>query len=257
MAMDKMPVLFVGHGSPMNAIEGNDFTRNWVKLAREIPKPAAILAISAHWFTKGARIMDEANPKVIYDMYGFPSALYKVVYNPVGAPELAHSVKNLINRETTFDNTWGYDHGTWSVLVHMYPQKDIPVFQLSVDGLSPPEAHLEIGRYLRPLREIGVLILGSGNVVHNLRLINWSMKKGNDWAYKFDDYIKESILNKEANNVVNYQQAGDAANLAVPTPDHFYPLLYILGAADGSEQITVYNNECTMGSMSMTSYLFK
>lgn len=254
--MEKMPVLFVGHGSPMNAIEDNAFTRNWIKIAREIPKPAAILSISAHWYTSGIRIMDETNPKTVYDMYGFPKELYEVVYSPAGAPEMARLAKNLITKETVFDNTWGFDHGTWSVLVHMYPQKDIPVFQISVDGLSPAGVHFEIGRNLRLLREKGVLILGSGNVAHNLRLIDWSMKGGYEWAYEFDNYVKDNILKNEFKNVVDYQKAGDSTKLAVPTPDHFYPLLYILGSAEESDQIKIYNDECVMGSLSMTSYLF-
>lgn len=255
--MQRMPLVFIGHGSPMNAIEENKFTREWGKIVKLIPKPTAILVISAHWYTEGTKIMDEANPKMIYDMYGFPKELYEVVYDSMGAPDLAHLTKDLIITDTTFDTTWGYDHGAWSVLVKMYPQKDIPVFQLSIDGSAAPEVHFEIGRQLRPLREKGVLILGSGNVVHNLRRIRWEMEDGYNWANEFDSYIKDNVLNKEFTNVVNYKKVGDSAPLAVPTPDHFYPLLYVLGASDESDQISVYNDECIMGSMSMTSYLFR
>jgi len=254
--MQKMPLVFIGHGSPMNAIEDNKFTGEWEKIAKSIPKPTAILAISAHWYTEGTKIMDEANPKMIYDMYGFPKELYEIVYDSVGAPDLAHLTKELISRETTFDHSWGYDHGAWSVLVKMYPEKDIPVFQLSIDASAPPEVHFEIGKQLRPLREKGVLILASGNVVHNLRRISWDMENGYDWANEFDSYIKDNILSKEFKNVLNYRNAGKSADLAVPTPDHFYPLLYILGASEESDQISVYNDEGTMGSLSMTCYLF-
>lgn len=254
--MDKMPVVFIGHGSPTNAIENNMFTENWKKISRGIPKPKAILAISAHWFTSGTKIMDELHPKMIYDMYGFPKELYQIVYNSNGSPDLAHLIKKLISKETNYDNSWGYDHGTWSILKHMYPNCDIPVLQLSVDNTAPPEVHFQIGKELKSLRENGVLIFGSGNIVHNLRKLDWSMENGYDWAYEFDDYIKNKILNKDFVNVVNYINAGSSADLSVPTPDHFYPLLYVLGAADESDEVAIYNNFSQMGSLSMTSYLF-
>jgi 4,5-DOPA dioxygenase extradiol len=255
MSDNLMPVVFIGHGSPTNAIENNIFTEGWKKIAGQIPKPKAILAVSAHWYTNGTKIMDEPHPKMIYDMYGFPEELYRIVYDSDGDPELAHQIKKLISKETSYDNSWGYDHGTWSILKHIYPDRDIPVLQLSVDRNAPPEVHFEIGRQLRSLRENGVLILGSGNIVHNLRAVDWSLDGGYDWAYEFDGHIKNSILNKDFTNVINYKKAENSAK-AVPTPDHFYPLLYVLGAADESDEVSIYNDGCVLGSMSMTSYLF-
>jgi 4,5-DOPA dioxygenase extradiol len=255
--MTRMPVVFVGHGSPMNAIEQNSYTKTWRDMAKRIPKPASILSISAHWYTSGTRIMNEEKPKTIHDMYGFPQELYEVLYHAPGNPKLAEHVKKMITRPSVFDNSWGIDHGTWSVLVHMYPERDIPVFQISVDAAAPPEVHYQLGQELKALRNQGVLLFGSGNIVHNLRLIDWGMlDKGFDWAYQFDDYIKENIENRHDEKVANYHSLGETARLAVPTPDHFNPLLYILGAADQDDQISVYNHSCTMGSMSMTSYLF-
>jgi len=254
----KMPVLFVGHGSPMNAIEDNQYTREWRSIAERIPKPKAILSVSAHWFTIGTRIMSEENPKTIYDMYGFPRELYEVTYNTEGSPFYAKAAKELITRETTFDNTWGIDHGTWSVLVHMYPKRDVPVFQVSIDANATPEEHYKIGRELRTLREQGVLIIGSGNVVHNLRLVDWhKADKGFDWAYEFDDYICENIQNGNHEKILKYSELGNIARLAVPTPDHFVPLLYVLGASYEDDKISVFNKSCVLGSLTMTAYLLE
>ncbi|HHY82970.1 MAG TPA: 4,5-DOPA dioxygenase extradiol [Clostridiales bacterium] len=255
--MSKMPVLFVGHGSPMNAIEDNEYSRGWRKIAESIPKPKVILSVSAHWYTRGTRIMNEENPKTIYDMYGFPDELYKITYNTSGSPAVAEKASELISRKTKYDNSWGIDHGTWSVLVHMYPKRDIPVFQISVDRDAPPEQHYIMGRELRALREEGVLIFGTGNVVHNLRLVDWhKSNKGFDWAYEFDDYIYENILNKNHENILKYNELGDIARLAVPTPDHFYPLLYTLDASDEDDKISVHNKSCELGSLTMTAYLW-
>ena len=256
--MIKMPILFIGHGSPMNAIEDNDFTRGWREIAIRIPKPKAIISISAHWFTKGTKIMDEEMPKTIYDMYGFPKELYEVIYNSPGSPELAKVAMKLISKDTEYDNSWGIDHGTWSVLVHMYPDRDIPLFQISVDAEAPPEAHYQIGRELRTLREEGVLIFGTGNIVHNLRLVNWGMdKKGFDWAYEFDDFIHDNIISMNHDNILKYKEQGEIAKLAVPTTDHFYPLLYVLGASSGDDKITAFNKSPVLGSLTMTSYLME
>ena len=256
--MSKMPVLFVGHGSPMNAIEDNSYTRTWRDLAERIPKPKVILSVSAHWYTRGTRIMNQENPKTIYDMYGFPRELYEVTYNVSGSPSVAKASRELISRETEYDNSWGIDHGTWSVLVHMYPERDIPVFQISVDADAPPETHYKIGKELRALREQGVLIFGTGNVVHNLRMVDWSREgQGLDWAYEFDEYIQGNIINKNHNSILKYKELGNTAKLAVPTPDHFYPLLYALGASDEDDKISVYNKSCELGSLSMTAYLWE
>lgn len=255
--MEKMPTLFIGHGSPMNAIEDNKFVREWQSLTERLPKPKAILSISAHWYTNGTKIMDEESPKTIYDMYGFPDELYKIVYAAKGSPNLAKNTTKLISRPVETDNSWGYDHGTWSVLHRMYPNADIPLIQLSVDKDATMQEHYDIGRQLAKLREEGVLIFGSGNVTHNLRKVNWKMKGGYDWAKDFDDYIIENIKSANYDNVINYKKAGTAANYAVPISDHFAPLLYVLGALEGSEKVSVFNDECILGSLSMTSYLFE
>lgn len=256
--MAKMPAIFVGHGSPMNAIEDNQYTKTWRSIAERIQKPEVILSVSAHWFTKGTRIMNEENPIMIYDMYGFPKELYEVTYNTAGSPGIAKVSKELISRSTKFDNSWGIDHGTWSVLVHMYPDGDIPVFQISIDAQASPEEHYKIGRELRALREQGVLIFGTGNVVHNLRLVDWhQVNNGFDWAYEFDEYIYKNILSKNHDNILKFKVLGNIAKLAVPTPDHFYPLLYVLGASYEEDKISVYNKSCEMGSLSMTAYLFE
>ena len=253
-----MPVLFIGHGSPMNAIEDNEYTRSWRSIAERIPKPEVILSISAHWFTKGTKVMNQEKPKTIYDMYGFPKELYEVIYNSQGSPGIAKVSKELISKETEYDNSWGIDHGTWSVLVHMYPDRDIPVFQISIDANAPSEAHYKIGKELRSLREKGVLIFGSGNIVHNLRLVDWHKENtGFDWAYEFDNYIYENIKTKNHNNIMNYNKLGEIAKLAVPTPDHFYPLLYTLGALDEEDKVSVFNKSCVLGSLTMTSYLWE
>lgn len=252
----QMPLLFVGHGSPMNAIENNAHTQAWAAMAAKMPKPKAILAVSAHWYTKGTRIMDEAHPKIIYDMHGFPDALYQVQYTPKGSPEFAALTRSLIKRQVTVDNAWGLDHGTWSVLCHMFPEQDIPVFQLSVDRDAPAAEHFQIGKELSALREQGILIFASGNVVHNLSRINWQMEGGYPWAEAFDTYIQEKILQKHYPDVIDYQRAGKCAELAFFSPDHFYPLLYILGASKPQDEVTIFNAACTLGALSMTSYLF-
>lgn len=256
--MEKMPAVFIGHGSPMNAIEENEFTENWKNIAKNIPTPKAIVSISAHWFTKGTKIMNEESPKTIDDMYGFPKELYEIVYDSPGNPALASECKQSISADSEYDNTWGIDHGTWSVLVHMYPDRDIPVFQISIDATAPPEVHYQMGQELKFLRERGVLLFGTGNITHNLRMVDFSMgNTGFHWAHEFDDAIKEDILNKKYDNVVNYMRHGEIAKLAVPTTDHFYPILYILGATYDDDKVSVYNHSCVLGSLSMTSYVFE
>ncbi len=254
--MVKMPVLFIGHGSPMNAIEENEFTETWADLGATLPRPKAILAVSAHWYTDGTRICDALYPTQIYDMYGFPRELYELKYPVKGSPELAHHTKELLNGKVQFDNRWGIDHGTWSVLCRMYPEADIPVCQLSIDRNAPAVEHYRMGQKLHSLREQGVLILGSGNVVHNLSKINWELEGGYPWAEEFDAYIKKAILSRQYEEVIHYEKAGKAAELSFYTPDHFYPLLNILGALDEKDQGCAYNDSCILGSLSMTSYLF-
>lgn len=256
--MDKrMPALFVGHGSPMNAIEDNIYSRGWKDIVMDIPKPKAILSVSAHWYTEGTRINDSIDPETIYDMYGFPEELYKIVYSAPGAPELAHVAKEVISQDVAIDNTWGLDHGTWSVLHRMYPKADIPVFQLSIDSSSSAETHYKIGRELRTLREKGIMIFGSGNVVHNLSKVQWGLDVGYPWANEFDSYIKDKIIKGQHKDVINYHTAGETSKLAFYTPEHFYPLLYVLGATYEDDNLKIFNDSCTLGSISMTSYLFK
>lgn len=255
--MERMPALFVGHGSPMNAIEENRFVDEWKALGNKMPRPEAILSVSAHWFTDGTRVTDAGEPKTIYDMVGFPDELYRIVYNAKGSPHFAHLAQNEISRSVTIDNSWGYDHGTWSVLHRIYPAADIPVFQLSVDRYAPVSEHYKIGQELSKLREQGVLILGSGNVVHNLARVNWGMEGGYPWAEEFDAYIKENIFRRKDENVIHYQGAGASSSLAFTTLDHFAPLLYVLGASEKTEHVTVFNDSCVLGSLSMTSYLFE
>ena len=253
---DRMPVLFVGHGSPMNAIEDNAFASAWKELGRSLPRPEAILSVSAHWVTDGTRINDEEHPKTIYDMYGFPPELYRVKYDAPGSPETAREAIRLAGREVMADNSWGIDHGTWSVLHRMYPQADIPVCQLSIDSRASAEEHYRIGQALRSLRDSGVLIMGSGNVVHNLRRISWDMEGGYSWAYAFDDYILEKITHRQFGDVIDYRSAGESAEMAFPTTEHFFPLLYVLGASQPDDGIRILNHSCTMGALSMTSYVF-
>ncbi len=256
--MSRMPVFFVGHGSPMNAIEDNQYTRAWKEIAKKIPKPDVILSVSAHWYTRDTRVNNDKEEKTIYDMYGFPKELYEIDYDVAGSPLVASLAKDLISIDTIYDNVWGIDHGTWSVLVHMYPKRDIPVFQISVDAYAPPSVHYKIGKELMSLREKGVLIFGTGNIVHNLRMVDWNMEnKGFDWAYQFDDFIYENIMEKNHDNILSFREMGDVARLAVPTPDHFYPLLYTLGASDKDDKISVYNRQAEMGSLTMTAYLWE
>jgi 4,5-DOPA dioxygenase extradiol len=250
-----MPVLFMGHGSPMNAIEDNRFSLTWGEMSKLIPKPKVILSVSAHWYTDGTRIQNVMNPKMIYDMYGFPAELYEVVYPAKGSPDTADKTRGLIGRDVIIDNSWGLDHGTWSVLRRMYPEADIPVFQLSIDKNLSAAEHYKIGSEIKELRKEGVLIFGSGNVVHNLALIGWNMNGGYAWAEEFDIYIKENISKKDFDAVINYKKAGESSRNAFFTPEHFDPLLYVLGAANEDDVVAVYNDSCTMGSLSMTSYL--
>ena len=254
--ISKMPVIFIGHGSPMNAIEDNEFTQNWKKLGQELPRPKAILSISAHWFTAGTRISDVEWPKTVYDMYGFPRKLYELKYDAPGSPALAKEVIALLSDTSVkIDNSWGLDHGTWSVLHSMYPNADIPVVQLSIDRNAPPRKHFEMGQKLQKLREEGVLILGSGNIVHNLALVSFEEENGFPWAYEFDQYIKTSIINKDWDSILNYKKLGASALKAFFTPDHYYPLLYVLGASDSQDTFRILNESCVYGSISMTCYV--
>lgn len=244
-----MPVIFVGHGSPMNAIEDNELTRKWRELSNRMPIPKCIVCISAHWLTNETYTSDQEDPSQIYDMYGFPQELYDLIYQPAGSKFYASKVQKLLDIET--HNDWGIDHGTWSVLTHMYPAADIPVIQLSIDMTKSYAEHYALGQKLRSLREDGVLIVGSGNVVHNLRLIDWNREEGFAWAQEFDSYIRDCILRTDHKAVMDHPMSP-----AVPTTDHFIPLLYVLGASNIIDKIEVFNEVCQLGSLSMTGYLF-
>lgn len=252
--MQKMPVLFVGHGSPMNVIEDNPFTAQWSKMAADIPRPVAILCVSAHWFEEENLVSMAEKPVTIHDFYGFPKSLYQIAYPAPGAPEWAEKVAALADGSVRKAPDRGLDHGAWSVLRFMYPGADIPTFQLSVNADATPLENFRRGRTLAALREEGMLILGSGNIVHNLSRVNWDMEGGYSWADDFDRYIKEAITSGQYNRVVEYPSAGASANHAFTIRDHFDPLLYALGATDAGEPVKVYNDARVLGSISMTSY---
>ncbi len=253
-----MPVLFVGHGSPMNAIEDNVFSRKWTEIGKTLPWPKAILSVSAHWETKGVQVTAMKNPKTIHDFGGFPQELFEVEYPASGSPELASETADLLApSEVLSDQSWGLDHGTWSVLKRMYPMADVPVFQLSLDYTRSPESHYQLARQLAPLREKGVLIIGSGNMVHNLRMIAWDKLDepgfGYDWALEANAKMKQLILAGNHKALINYHSQGRAFELAIPTAEHFLPLLYVLGLKKDHEQIEFFNDEAVAGSLTMTS----
>lgn len=255
---DKHPVLFIGHGSPMNGIEDNEFSRTWSKYGKEIPKPKAVLVISAHWLTKGTHITAMEHPKTIHDFGGFPQALFDVQYPAPGNPSLAEATSKLVTSTTVgLDHDWGLDHGTWSVVKHMYPDADIPVLQLSIDYNQPPQYHYDLAKQLKALRNKGVLIIGSGNMVHNLRMISWDkMQEANygfDWAIEMNTIFKEKISKSDFQSLINYEKLGSAAKLAIPTPDHYYPLLYAMALQDDKDEISFFNDKMVGGSLNMTS----
>lgn len=255
---DKMPVLFLGHGTPMNAIEENQFVQGFRKVATEIPKPNAILCISAHWFTQGTFVTAMSMPRTIHDFYGFPKELFDVEYPVKGSPELAaETIDLLLPNLVEEDHNWGLDHGAWSVIMHMYPDADIPVIQLSIDYSKPPQYHFDLAQQLHKLREKGILIIGSGNIVHNLRLLDrGNIQKagtGWDWAIEAREKTNNWILDGDYDSLINYQKQGIALQYAVPTPDHYLPLIYSLGLKHSSEDLSLFNDELVGGSLSMTS----
>ena len=255
--MKRAPVLFVGHGSPMNALEDNPFTARWKALGEALPRPQAIVAVSAHWFTPGTLVSHTQTNRTIYDMYGFPDALYRMRYDAPGAPELARQTRELLGGGATLSDAWGLDHGSWSVLAHLYPKADIPVFQVSVNRDLAPQAQFDLGRALRPLRDENVMIFASGNVVHNLGMVSWDTPGGFGWADEFDLAVRNAVVAREFDRAVAYRALSPSARLAVPTADHYAPLLYALGASDGNDTVTVFNDARVMGSLSMTGYLFE
>jgi len=251
---DVMPAIFFGHGNPMNAISENGYTEAWRRIGSETPTPKAILSVSAHWFVPGTGVTVTAAPRTIHDFGGFPRELYQVQYPAPGDPQLARRVQTLLAPlEVKADDSWGLDHGTWSVLRHVYPGADIPIVQLSVDETRPAGFHYEIGRQLAPLREEGVLIVGSGNLVHNLHTYAWGGRSQDpyDWAIRFEDVAKELILSGAHKTLVDYEALGPDAALSIPTPDHYLPLLYVLGAAQEREAVRFPVEGVDGGSISM------
>nr|WP_121270013.1 4,5-DOPA dioxygenase extradiol [Pedobacter schmidteae] len=251
-----MPVLFIGHGSPMNGIEDNEFSSKWAGIAKDIPMPAAVLVVSAHWFTRGTHVTAMNFPRTIHDFGGFPQALFDVQYPAPGHPELAMETADLIHSaEVGLDHDWGLDHGAWTVVRHMYPDANIPVLQLSIDYTKDATYHYNLAKELYALRKKGVLILGSGNMVHNLRMMSWEMIHGGgyDWALEMNDKFKSLILNHEHQQLANYSSLGSAAMLAIPTPEHYLPLMYTLGLQSGTEGVSLFNDKAVGGSLTMTS----
>jgi 4,5-DOPA dioxygenase extradiol len=251
-----MPVLFVGHGSPMNGIEDNEFSLRWEQLGREIPTPQAVLVVSAHWFIRGTRITAMDFPKTIHDFGGFPKALFDVQYPAPGNPALAKDVADAVHTvHVEPDHDWGLDHGAWTVVRRMYPQANIPVLQLSIDYTKGPGYHYELARELSFLRKKGVLIIGSGNMVHNLGMVNWEMMNGGgyDWAYTMNDKFKELILNRDHQPLIRYETLGSDARMAIPTPEHYLPLLYSLVLQEQKDEISLFNDKAVGGSLTMTS----
>lgn len=260
MEKKRMPVLFVGHGSPLLALADNEITRGMAAVAEEVVsrhgRPRAILTISAHWCTRGTFVQSAGAPRQVYDMYGFPRELYELTYPANGSAELTDAVQRALGDAVAINDDWGIDHGIWSILVHMFPQADIPVVQLSMDMAAAPERAYEIGRKLTCLRDEGFLILASGNVVHNLRLVDWEHPDdASPTALSFNERIIREVTARNDRAVINFERLPDAA-YAVPTPEHLLPLIYALGASEG-EPAHIFNNICNLGSMSMTGFVFE
>lgn len=255
----KMPVLFVGHGSPMNAIEENRFTEGFRKAAADILKPKAILCVSAHWEAGGTYVTAMPKPRTIHDFGGFPEELYRVQYPAPGSPELAgETVKTVKSAAVEPDDRWGLDHGCWSVLKHMYPDADVPVIQMSLDYGKTPRQHYDLAKELAPLRKKGILIIGSGNMVHNLSLVSWRRLEENfgyDWALDASDKMKKYILGGNHGELINFRSQGKAFDAAIPTPEHYLPLIYALALKEEGEKTDFFNDEPVGGSLTMTSVL--
>lgn len=255
-----MPVLFVGHGSPMNAIEENEFVQGFRTIAKQLPMPLAILCISAHWETKGTWITAMEKPRTIHDFGGFPKQLYQVQYPASGSPLLAQQTRELIKSTTAgLDMSWGFDHGAWAVIKHLYPHADVPVIEMSLDFRKDAQYHYNLAKELYALRSKGVLIIGSGNIVHNLGRVEWSKLNQNfayDWATEANEKIKGFVKNKNHQALINYSAQGQAFQLAIPSPEHYLPLLYALALQDKNDTVTIFNDKPLAGSLSMTAFKF-
>ena len=253
-----MPVLFIGHGSPMNGIEDTAFSRRWSQMAKEIPTPKAVLVVSAHWFTKGTKITAMDFPKTIHDFGGFPQELFDVQYPAPGNPVLAKETAELLHSaHVEFDHDWGLDHGAWTIIRHMYPEANIPVLQLSIDYTKGPQYHYDLAKELNALRKKGVLIIGSGNMVHNLRMVAWDRlndpEYAYDWTIQMNNKFKELIQAGDHKPLINYSSLGKEAMLAIPTPEHYLPLMYTLGLKSSKDDVSFFNDKAVGGSLTMTS----
>jgi len=253
-----MPVLFVGHGSPMYAIEENEFVKSWRDLGETLPKPTAIICISAHWQTRGTKVTAMQNPPTIHDFGGFPPELYEIKYPAPGNKELANEVIASISSSILLpDKNWGLDHGTWSVVRHMYPNADIPIIQMSLDNTKSPKEQYQLAKELAFFRDRGVLIIGSGNIVHNLRHVAWDKPNnedyGHDWAMEANELVKKLIVESNHKALIDYKLLGRAMQMAVPTPEHYLPLLYTLALTKADDELTLFNEKAVMGSLTMTS----
>jgi 4,5-DOPA dioxygenase extradiol len=248
-----MPAIFFGHGNPMNALSRNAYTDGWASIGKSIPRPRAVLAVSAHWYIPACAATANPKPRTIHDFGGFPRELYEVKYPAPGSPELARQLKDLLSPPVGLDETWGLDHGTWTVLTHVFPKADIPIVQLSIDERQPPSFHYEMGKRLAPLREEGVLVIGSGNLVHNLHTYAWGGHEAQpfDWAVRFEKHVRDLLLKSDDTLLVNYESLGYDALLSVPTPDHYLPLLYVLGLRREYDGISFPVQGVDGGSVSM------
>lgn len=256
-----MPVLFIGHGSPMNGIEHNIFSNKWAQVGKSITPPKAIIVISAHWLTNGTAVTAMNMPRTIHDFGGFPKELFAAQYPAPGNPELAQETRQLITgTKVLLNHDWGLDHGAWTVLTHMFPQHNVPVIQLSIDYSKPAAFHYKLGRELLSLRKKGVLIMGSGNMVHNLGMVDWKnlnkLNYGYDWAIEMHEVFKRKITDGNHKDLMDYHKMGRAAELAIPTPDHYFPLMYVLGLQQANEQPEFFNDILVAGSLNMTSVKF-
>ncbi len=253
------PVFFIGHGSPMNGIEQNIFSKKWQEIGKTIDLPCAVLVVSAHWLTTGTLVTAMSEPKTIHDFGGFPKELFDVQYPAPGSPFLAEETAKLITSTNVgLDHDWGLDHGTWTVVRHMFPDANVPVLQLSIDYNKPAAYHYNLAKELYDLRKRGVLVIGSGNMIHNLRMIDWNNMAepgfGFDWAKSLNETFKKKILSKDHKDLIEYDRLGEAARLAIPTPDHYYPMLYALALMNNKDDVSIFNDEYVGGSLSMTSF---